>query len=342
MFEEPEVAPIHFYRSQTKTGKPVNFVNWLSKEIKSEGPRAQLSLLTQQRALLLDILHKNPTATSSDEQLIEALKRYLSLLLGFIVHPNDGSDSGLRKRISFSWSNIIDPEEKTTVFDAQFDVCSVLLTATIWMINKASSLAQTVTQSNADQVHKEMYHLLLKAAGVCQELESQSSKLQGEHIPYELKPELVKVMKDMILAMGQEVTIQRAIFKKNKSSLIAKLAVDVHTKYSTFYYGLNEFSKTPGAKVHKIRSYAKYKMNIYEAVALQYHGDHISVADKEHGAGQAVCGLEKAKSMLTNLDEVITSYADFSPKTDPKIPMKELEVFFTINYKIFEFKEIGK
>ncbi|KAJ6232274.1 bro1 domain-containing protein brox [Anaeramoeba flamelloides] len=331
--EEPPVIPHHFFSPVLKQTTPINFLKVLGRGVQGEDARNLLGLLTSARTSLLTYIHSPPLHNSSYDDMLQSCSTYLSLLLGFIAEPQ------LRKVMDFSWTNIIGLEKKTKMKDTQFDLCSILLSCANWMVSRASSVACKIKDSNAEELHKELYHLLLRAGGVVIEVEEQVKELKGQK-PIELSPEILSVYKDMILAMAQEISINRAQIKGNKPSLIAKLCMDVHNKYSALYYGLNVLSKSKGSRVFKVRSYAKYKMYEYQALTYNYTAIIVSETDSENGAGLAVAACKKALELISLADQSAESYTNFEPETDINLVRKELSTVRKIIQKTHNMKKM--
>ncbi|KAJ6228105.1 hypothetical protein M0813_08929 [Anaeramoeba flamelloides] len=331
--EEPPVIPYHFFSPILKQTTPINFLKVLGKSVQGEDARNLLGLLTSARTSLLTYIHSPPLHNSSYDDMLQSCTTYLSLLLGFIAEPQ------LRNIMDFSWTNIIGLEKKHKMKDTQFDLCSILLSCANWMVSRASAVACKIRESNAEELHRELYHLLLRAGGVVIEVEDQVKQLKGKK-PIELSPEILSVYKDMILAMAQEISINRAQIKGNKPSLIAKLCMDVHNKYSALYYGLNVLSKSKGTRVFKVRSYAKYKMYEYQALTYNYTAIIVSETDTENGAGLAVAACKKALELISLADQSGESYANFEPETDINLIKNELKTVRQIIQKTHNMKKM--
>ncbi|XP_071043249.1 BRO1 domain-containing protein BROX-like [Parasteatoda tepidariorum] len=281
--------------------KATNKVNFELKLIVTDSQAVQLcSELRQSRNRLLDLLtDPNNTTTNLDE----AFNKYLSLLRGMIIAPDEkGGESRLRYTTRFRWTQTLLGNTPASQQDAVFELISICQDMAIWLMKHAAMMAgkDEIDMEEAKEVHK----CLRKAAGLFTAMQDKyiGSLLQKTEPGSDLDSSVVNAYIGQCTAEAQEITIARAIELNHAPSLISALANETSRMYST---AVAHLSKVKSSKAEKWRKYFELKSVFYLAYAYCYSGENLLAQEK---CGDAVRALQESEKCYESASKLCKEY----------------------------------
>ncbi|KAL4578831.1 hypothetical protein LXL04_014962 [Taraxacum kok-saghyz] len=235
--------------------------------------------------------------------LLQALEDYLPVLLGLV---KDGSP--LQHKVQFTWINQEDESEEMAMYNAWYEVLSVLHLMATLSLSQANLLLLPRTSTDgylpkvSEESRRSAIDILLKAAGYLD--------CAVRHILPQLPPELRRdlpvdlaegVLRALCLqALGQGVDIQLGLaIDSTKATLAVKrrLACEM-VKY--WQQAQDNITNLPLANGwgEKHRFYVKWKYIEAKAGAYYYHGLILDEGNTEKSHGMAVSALQAADEYL--------------------------------------------
>ncbi|CAL8102802.1 unnamed protein product [Calicophoron daubneyi] len=274
-----------FHRNPLKATSRVKFD--LGKGATNISARGICRDLADKRAELLKLIC-DPAV--DPKAVLTRLQVYISLLAGFVTPPEGSgeSESKLRSTVPFKWTDSVLPKhtQPLMVYDAQFEVCSMLFSVALWLTKHAAKVASSEEVSPEEAV--DVYRSLRQAAGIFVLLKDQQvSKLSTPPAEgHDLYCDALETYINQCIAEAQEVTIGRAIELKHDPSLIAGLAKATSESYKKAALAL---SASNSKVVGKWLKYLQFKQFCYEACMEIYFAEELLKADKV-GPAIAVMG----------------------------------------------------
>lgn len=195
--------------------------------------------------------------------LEEEVKSYLSLLMGMLNGPVDGTGrSKLRHVIRFKWTHTLLGSTPIVFQDVLYEMISISQEYGIWLTKHSAMISakDEVSMEEAKIGHK----CLKKAAGIFQSMDSELVGRLLETAPAgsDLDSRVSAAYVKQCLAEAQEITIARAIELKHSPSLISSLAAETSSLFLTAASSIKALDPNI---VGKWMKYFTFKSAIYNA-----------------------------------------------------------------------------
>lgn len=292
--------------------KATTFVDYNIPCIHDDVQAAHLcSQLRNTRQGLLQVL---PDVNYDTDIIENALKSYLSLLMGLLNDPNNaGNPSKLRFCVTFKWTNTLLGNTPQVLNDSYFEIASIFYNIAIWYMKHASLVAAKNDLSLEEA--KDVHLSLKKAAGIFQHIHTvylpQLGSAQSEG--GDLEPKIVGAYSAQCIAEAQEVTLARAIHLNHNLSLISTLAHETSKLFSQAASYLRSLEKATQWKL-----YLQLKSAFYEAFANKFCAENLLSQDK---CGEAIRSLKEAVTCYEKAEELCKEYSKEkgpAPKVAPQ------------------------
>eukprot|EP00033_Pygsuia_biforma_P000934 GCRY01001075.1.p1 GENE.GCRY01001075.1~~GCRY01001075.1.p1 ORF type:complete len:432 (+),score=66.32 GCRY01001075.1:282-1577(+) len=337
----------HFFPAFANAKKTTSSVLF-QKSLKGEGNKEALEVINSLNSTRKVFVDKHVSAETTLQDATTAFSEYASALSGLYSDPS----SNLRFQVSFVWSNVLGNVTSTESLDVQMEYGQILFVHAYWLLNFASVQAEKAAKLHLtelgklasgygenmiqcpelDNMRKEMYHSLLKAAGLFSEIKTTVASeiiAASSPLPTDFQEELLDAWTELALAQAQEITVGRAIHMQHSPSLVSKLSYEVAAKYSNIYQSLLkwDFPQYSGGKVSKLRLYANYKRFYYNAVGHHQRGAFFYSPAGGENTGLAIAiGRQVGPLTKACIDQILPYM-----KIKPKVPKQlETELLFEV------------
>ncbi|KAG4158431.1 hypothetical protein ERO13_D02G118500v2 [Gossypium hirsutum] len=231
--------------------------------------------------------------------LHQALEDYLPVLLGLVT---DGSQ--LQYKVQFIWVNQEDDAEETAMFNAWYEVLSVLHLMAMLLLSQANLLLLPRTSADgyqpkvSEESRRASIDIFLKAAGyldcaVRHVLPQLPSELR-RNLPVDLAEGVLRAL--CLQALGQGVDIQLGMaIDSTKATLAVKrrLACEMVKYWQQAQDNIMNLPLSNGWG-EKHRLFIKWKYIEAKAAAYYYHGLILDEGNTEKSHGMAVAALQAA------------------------------------------------
>eukprot|EP01137_Pigoraptor_chileana_P007652 Opistho-2@53517 len=295
---------LQFEFAQKKTST-VSFADGiLAKVIKDDAVRAVLKQVAAARlACVAAIASKERGDNTAAKQ---AVAEYTALARGLVAKSNAELDlaSPLRHAASFEWTQTFGADAKPiTAVDAQFDVANILVAYAFYLLRGVSE----GSNSGLDELGcKGIYDVLRTAGGVVDALTKTPMQSGDVSAP------ILDLLKDLILADAQNVSIAVAQLKGHKGGLLSSICSDTADAYvavGTRAAALTEASKNKN--VAKVAAYAAFKAKAYQALAYSWSAQASFEGDK---CGDAIASSRRADKLWEEALELAKAYDKIEPR----------------------------
>ncbi|GLU12765.1 hypothetical protein SLE2022_294240 [Rubroshorea leprosula] len=302
------IGAVSVYVPGLRIPKPVDFSQSLGDQL----PKTLVERLNALRTRIVVMAGQEaPTITrtrrrsatqhggSTLADLHQALEDYLPVLLGLV---KDGSH--LQYKVQFVWVNQEDEAEETTMYNAWYEVLSVLHLMAMLSLSQANLLLLPMTSTDgyqpkvSEESRRASIDIFLKAAGyldcaVRQVLLQLPAELR-RNLPVDLAEGVLRAL--CLQALGQGVDIQLGIaIESTKATLAVKrrLACEM-VKY--WQQAQDNIMNLPLANGwgEKHHLFVKWKYVEAKAAAYYYHGLIMDEGNTEKSHGMAVAALQAA------------------------------------------------
>ncbi|TYH24689.1 hypothetical protein ES288_A03G111400v1 [Gossypium darwinii] len=219
--------------------------------------------------------------------LHQALEDYLPVLLGLVT---DGSQ--LQYKVQFIWVNQEDDAEETAMFNAWYEVLSVLHLMAMLLLSQANLLLLPRTSADgyqpkvSEESRRASIDIFLKAAGLPSELR--------RNLPVDLAEGVLRAL--CLQALGQGVDIQLGMaIDSTKATLAVKrrLACEMVKYWQQAQDNIMNLPLSNGWG-EKHRLFIKWKYIEAKAAAYYYHGLILDEGNTEKSHGMAVAAFQAA------------------------------------------------
>ncbi|XVE57198.1 hypothetical protein DITRI_Ditri04bG0072500 [Diplodiscus trichospermus] len=231
--------------------------------------------------------------------LHQALEDYLPVLLGLVT---DGSQ--LQYKVQFIWVNQEDDAEETAMFNAWYEVLSVLHLMAMLSLSQANLLLLPRTSADgyqpkvSEESRRASIDIFLKAAGyldcaVRHVLPQLSSELRI-NLPVDLAEGVLRAL--CLQALGQGVDIQLGMAIDSAKATLAvkrRLACEMVKYWQQAQDNIMNLPLSNGWG-EKHRLFVKWKYVEAKAAAYYYHGLILDEGNTEKSHGMAVAALQAA------------------------------------------------
>ncbi|GLT46518.1 hypothetical protein SLA2020_202640 [Shorea laevis] len=302
------IGEVSVYVPGLRIPKPVDFSQSLGDQL----PKTLVERLNALRTRIVVMAGQEaPTITrtrrrsatqhggSTLADLHQALEDYLPVLLGLV---KDGSH--LQYNVQFVWVNQEDEAEETTMYNAWYEVLSVLHLMAMLSLSQANLLLLPRTSTDGYQPkvsegnRRASIDIFLKAAGyldsAVQQVLLQLPAELRRNLPVDLAEGVLRAL--CLQALGQGVDIQLGIaIESTKATLAVKrrLACEI-VKY--WQQAQDNIMNLPLANGwgEKHHLFVKWKYIEAKAAAYYYHGLIMDEGNTEKSHGMAVAALQAA------------------------------------------------
>ncbi|KAK8599633.1 hypothetical protein V6N13_077546 [Hibiscus sabdariffa] len=301
------IGEVSVYVPGLRTPKPVDFSQslggHLSKTLveRHNALRTRIVVMAGQEATTITRTRRK-TATqhggSALADLHQALEDYLPVLLGLV---SDGSQ--LQFKVQFIWVNQEDDAEETAMFNAWYEVLSVLHLMAVLSLSQANLLLLPRTSDShqpkvSEERRRASIDIFLKAAGyldcaVRHVLPQLPSELR-RNLPVDLAEGVLRAL--CLQALGQCVEIQLGMaIDSIKATLAVKrrLACEMVKYWQQAQDNIMNLPLSNGWG-EKHRLFVKWKYVEAKAAAYYYHGLILDEGNTEKSHGMAVAALQAA------------------------------------------------
>ncbi|XP_078446425.1 uncharacterized protein LOC144715352 isoform X2 [Wolffia australiana] len=276
---------------------------------------------------------KNQGGGFGQESALRGLEEYLPVLLGLL---RDGLE--IADKVQFSWVNLVDDADETTMGNAWYEVLSVLhLMAMLSLLHanqllipirsKVGDLQQKIIQEN----RRICVDICLKAAGyldfaVQHVLPRLPSQLRDE-IPLDIAEEMLRALCQQALGEGVEVQLEMAI-----DSPKATLAVKRRFACEMAIYwnqALEILMKTSSSSADgwglKEQLYLEWKHVEAKAAAYYYHALVLKEKSEDKSLGSAVAALRTSELLLHESRRACEAFNSAPPQSRTLPPLSYVE-----------------
>ncbi|KAL1070027.1 hypothetical protein V6Z11_D12G305800 [Gossypium hirsutum] len=296
------IGEVSVYVPGLRIPKPVDFSQSLSGHVSKTlverltAMRTRIVVMAGQEALTITRTRRKTTTQhgrSTLADLHQALEDYLPVLLGLV---SDGSQ--LQFKVQFIWVNQEDDAEETAMFNAWYEVLSVLHLMAVLSLSQANLLLLPRTSADfyqpkaSEESRRGSIDIFLKAAGyldcaVRHVLPRLPSELR-RNLPVDLAEGVLRALCLQALGQGVDIQLGMAI-----DSTKATLAVKRRLACEMAQDNLMNLPLSNGWG-EKHRHFVKWKYVEAKAAAYYYHGLILDEGNTEKSHGMAVAALQAA------------------------------------------------
>ncbi|XP_046844498.1 BRO1 domain-containing protein BROX-like isoform X2 [Xenia sp. Carnegie-2017] len=260
--------------------------------------------ITRRRQALEDVLKYPDTSTST---VMNALHGYLVLPMRHVLN-----EARRPYKLKFKWTSFIHPDEEMFVSkDSDVDHVAFLVAVSLWLMEHAQMAFPLYPKEDSlnEEKMKDALNSLKLAAGLCECVEQRP---KSDYL--DLTVPVNQALRLQCLAQAQMVTINRAVWKGNKASLISQLAHDVAKQC----LAASSILKKCGKQVEKWRLFLVFKGELYFAIARCFQGiDFLEVQEK---SGMSVAVLTTASRHISACYQLSKEYTKLKPKERHPLP----------------------
>ncbi|XVF09392.1 hypothetical protein REPUB_Repub07fG0088800 [Reevesia pubescens] len=302
------IGEVSVYVPGLRVPKPVDFFQSLGGHLSKTllerltALRTRIVVMAGQEAPTMTRTRRK-TATqhggSTLADLHQALEDYLPVLLGLVT---DGSQ--LQYKVQFIWVNQEDDAEETAMFNAWYEMLSVLHLMAMLSLSQANLLLLPRTSADgyqpkiSEESRRASIDIFLKAAGyldcavrhVLPQLPSEVRR----NLPVDLAEGVLRAL--CLQALGQGVDIQLGMaIDSTKATLAVKrrLACEMVKYWQQAQDNIMNLPLSNGWG-EKHRPFVKWKYIEAKAAAYYYHGLILDEGNTEKSHGMAVAALQAA------------------------------------------------
>ncbi|KAF1880251.1 hypothetical protein Lal_00048887 [Lupinus albus] len=326
------IGEVSVYVPGLRIPKPVDFAqslgDCLSKSIveRLSALRTRIVVMAAQEAPTITRT-KRKSATqhggSTLADLQQALEDYLPVLLGLV---KDGSH--LQYKVQFVWVNQEDDLEETAMFNAWYEVLSVLHLMAMLLLLQANLLLLPRTSTDgyqpkvSDESRRASVDIFLKAAGyldcaVRHVLPQLSAELR-RNLPVDLAEGVLRAL--CLQALGQGVGIQLGMAIDSAKATLAvkrRLACEMVKYWQQAQDNITNLPLANGwGEKHCLYvkwEYVEAKKLIYQAAAYYYHGMILDEGNTEKSHGMAVAALQAADEYFKESKKLCEAFNAATP-----------------------------
>ncbi|KAK4367380.1 hypothetical protein RND71_011172 [Anisodus tanguticus] len=289
----------------------------LQRTLKGVIPKDLADRLTSIRNQI--VLIAQDTDVSAIDELQQALKEYLSVLVGL-----SRKEFGFQDLVGFKWKNLEDGQEEISVANSWFELLYVLhmmamltlVEANMKLIPKDSDMTERVVSGDCT---RDAVDLLLKAAGYLdfcvQDVLVHLPPDVKNRLPKDLHQGILEATSNQALAQGTEIQLGLALESQNATlSVKRRLACEAVSYYGQALCCLSGDNNSHGtAKKHL--SFIKWKYLEAKAAAYYYHGIIVDKGTEPSCHVSAVCCFLAAEELLAESKKASLSFCLAEPVT---------------------------
>ncbi|KAB2054826.1 hypothetical protein ES319_A12G282000v1 [Gossypium barbadense] len=288
------IGEVSVYVPGLRIPKPVDFSQSLSGHVSKTlverltAMRTRIVVMAGQEALTITRTRRKTTTQHGRSTLVDlhqALEDYLPVLLGLV---SDGSQ--LQFKVQFIWVNQEDDAEETAMFNAWYEVLSVLHLMAVLSLSQANLLLLPRTSADFYQPKASEGYLDCAVRHVLPRLPSELRR----NLPVDLAEGVLRAL--CLQALGQGVDIQLGMaIDSTKATLAVKrrLACEMVKYWQQAQDNLMNLPLSNGWG-EKHRHFVKWKYVEAKAAAYYYHGLILDEGNTEKSHGMAVAALQAA------------------------------------------------
>ncbi|KAL5142722.1 hypothetical protein HKD37_09G025851 [Glycine soja] len=320
------IGEVSVYVPGLRIPKPVDFAqslgNYLSKNIVEHLSALRMRIVImagQEGPTITRTKRKTQHGGSMLADLLQALEDYLPVVLGLV---KDGSH--LQYKVQFTWVNQEDDKEETTMFNAWYEVLSVLHLMAMLSLSQANLLLLPRSSSSdghlpkvSEESRRTSVDIFLKAAGYL----DCAVKHVLPQLPVELRRNLPVDLAEGVLralclqALGQGIDIQLGMaIDSTKATLAVKrrLACEMVKCWQQAQDNIMNLPLANGwGEKHCL--FVKWKYVEAKAAAYYYHGLILDEGNTEKSHGMAVAALQAADEYYKESKKLCEAFNAASP-----------------------------